>query len=267
MVEWRIRPDFGRRRKPFRGCLRTLHPNDGIIDAVYSPSTGFRQPLRYLLALMLAIAGSVAAQEPARLNELLAVCASCHGQDGVALGEEIPSLGGQNEAYLVQALKDFRDGKRPSAIMRGIARELREDDIRTLARHYAAKPYQRKAQSIDADRISRGSEVYQRLCQICHLDEGRNTTYAEYPLLAGQSLPYMRRQMQLILDRRRSVEITKQGMLALLSPAQIDDAIHFFASRQVLPDQVGSGVTGEGKPSRRRRFRSEPRVDPDSAAE
>jgi cytochrome c553 len=111
--------------------------------------------------------------------ELMQVCAGCHGADGVAASEEYPSLGGQNEAYLIQALKDFRDGKRPSAIMRGIARELREEDVRTLARHYAAKPYQRKPQSIDADRISRGSEVYQRLCQICHLDEGRNTTYAE----------------------------------------------------------------------------------------
>jgi cytochrome c553 len=85
--------------------------------------------------------------------ELMQVCAGCHGADGVAASEEYPSLGGQNEAYLIQALKDFRDGKRPSAIMRGIARELREEDVRTLARHYAAKPYQRKPQSIDADHL------------------------------------------------------------------------------------------------------------------
>lgn len=214
--------------------------------------------LRFLPAFLLVIACGAAAQEAGRLNELLSVCASCHGPDGVALGEEIPSLGGQNEAYLHGALTDFKEGKRPSAIMRGMTRDLDDADIRALARHFAAKPYVRKPQAVAGNTAARGREVYERLCQICHLDQGRATTYAEYPLLAGQSLPYMQKQMALILGQRRSVEVTKRGMLDLLSPQQIDDAMHFFASQQVSPDQVAGGLTTTEKRTRRRRFRTEP---------
>jgi cytochrome c553 len=145
-----------------------------------------------------------------------------------------------------------------AAIMRGMTRDLDDADIRALARHFAAKPYVRKPQAVAGNKVASGREVYERLCQICHLDQGRATTYAEYPLLAGQSLPYMQKQMALILGQRRSVEVTKRGMLDLLSPQQIDDAMHFFASQQVSPDQVAGGLTTTEKRTRRRRFRSEP---------
>lgn len=217
-----------------------------------------RTVLRCLLALPLATAVGAAAQSADRLNALLAVCAACHGRDGVALGEDIPSLGGQNEAYLQGTLTDFKEGKRPSATMRGITRDLDDRDIRALARHYASQPYVRKPQDVDPTRAAKGREVYQRLCQICHLDEGRATTYSEYPLLAGQSLAYMQKQMKLILDDRRSVEVVKRGMLDLLSRPQIDDAILFFAGQRVAPEQVASGVNASDKRTRRRRFRSEP---------
>lgn len=222
------------------------------------PLSPYRQLLRVLLAAALATAGAAAAQDSARLKELLAVCASCHGPDGVALGEDIPSLGGQNEAYLHGTLSDFKEGKRPSAIMRGMTRDLDDADIRALARHFAAKPYVRKPQDIAENRAASGREVYQRLCQICHLDEGRATTYAEYPLLAGQSLVYMQKQMKLILGQRRSVEVTKRSMLDLLTPQQIDDAMHFFASQRVTPEQVSGGLTTPDKRTRRRRFRNDP---------
>lgn len=217
-------------------------------------------------ALVLALLAALAALPPSRAVAAgpgIETCAACHGADGVALTEDIPSLGGQNEAYLYEALKDFASGKRPSAIMRGIVRELGDADMRALARHFASQPYVRKRQAIAAETTARGQEVYQRLCQICHLEEGRNTTYAEYPLLAGQSLPYMRKQMGLILDKRRSVEVSKQGMLELLTRPQIDDALQFFAGQQVSPDQVAGGLTTTAKRTRRTRFRTDPKPDPD----
>lgn len=213
---------------------------------------------RVLLAFALSTALGAAAQPANRVNELLAICAACHGQDGVALGEEIPSLGGQNEAYLHATLTDFKEGKRPSPTMRGMTRDLDDAEIRALARHFAAKPYVRKPQEIDASRAASGREVYLRLCQICHLDEGRSTTYTEYPLLAGQSLGYMQKQMKLILDNRRSVEVVKRGMLELVSRPQIDDAIQFFAGQRVSPEQVSGGLATPERRSRRRRFRADP---------
>jgi cytochrome c553 len=213
--------------------------------------------LRVIAALLMAACAVSHAQEAARREGLVAVCVPCHGAAGIAGSEEIPSLAGQNEAYLYESLKDFKEGNRPSPTMRGIARELADGELRELARHFAAQPYVRSIQPVDPGRATRGKEVYVRLCQICHLDEGRSTTYAEYPLLAGLSLPYMLKEMKLIQDKRRRVESIKQSMLELVSRQQIDDAVHFFASQRVTPEQVSNTATSPGKRTKRSRFRND----------
>ena len=217
--------------------------------------------LRFAAALLiLACAGSHAA-DAARQDGLVGVCISCHGAAGIAGSEEIPSLAGQNEAFLYETLKDFKEGNRPSAQMRGIARDLSDAELRELARHFSLQPYVRSIQPVEPERVTRGKEVYVRLCQLCHLEEGRSTTYADYPLLAGQSLPYMLKDIKLIVDKRRRVELIKHDMLDLASRQQIEDAIHFFASQRVAPDQVSNSVTSPGKRTKRNRFRTEVPAD------
>jgi cytochrome c553 len=217
--------------------------------------------LRFAAVLLLVACSGSHAQDAARQDGLVAVCVSCHGVAGIAGSEEIPSLAGQNEDYLYEALNNFKEGNRPSAQMRGIARELTNDEMRQMARHFAAQPYVRSIQPVDSERAARGKEVYIRLCQICHFDEGRSTTYTEYPLLAGQSLPYMLKEMKLIMDKRRQVELIKQGMLELASRPQIEDAIHFFAGQRVTPDQVSNNVTTPAKRTKRRHFRTDKPAD------
>lgn len=213
--------------------------------------------LRVAAALLIVASAGSHAQETVPREGLVGVCVSCHVTAGTAGAEEIPALAGQNEAFLYEALKDFKEGNRPSAQMRGIARELSDPELRYLARHFATQPYVRSAQPADPERAQRGKEVYLRLCQLCHLDEGRSTTYADYPLLAGQSLPYMLKEMKLIIEKRRRVEIIKHEMLELVSRQQIDDAIHFFAAQRVAPDQVSNSVTTPGKRTKRNRFRTD----------
>ena len=217
--------------------------------------------LRFAAALLLVACAGSYAQDAARQDGLVGVCVSCHGAAGIAGAEEIPSLAGQNEAFLYETLKDFKEGNRPSAQMRGIARDLSDAELRELARHFALQPYVRSVQPVEAERVTRGKEVYVRLCQLCHLEEGRSTTYADYPLLAGQSLPYMLKEIKLILDKRRRVELIKHDMLELASRQQIEDAIHFFASQRVAPDQVSNSVTSPGKRTKRNRFRTEVPAD------
>jgi cytochrome c553 len=219
--------------------------------------------VRFAAALLLIACQGGYAQETERGEGLLGVCVSCHGSAGVASAEEIPSLAGQNEAFLYETLKDFKEGNRPSAQMRGISRELSDAELRRLARHFSRQPYVRAVQPADPERVTRGKEIYLRLCQICHLDEGRSTTYADYPLLAGQSLPYMLKEIKLILDKRRRVELLKHEMLELVARPQIDDAVHFFAGQRVAPDQVSNSVTSPDKHTKRTRFRTDRPADAD----
>lgn len=70
-----------------------------------------------------------------------AVCAACHGANGVATIPIYPNLAGQNEPYLVSALKGYRDKQRNggmAAIMQMQAAALSDEDIDNLAAYYTS---------------------------------------------------------------------------------------------------------------------------------
>jgi len=69
-----------------------------------------------------------------------ALCASCHGTNGVATMPAYPNLAGQNEPYLVSALRSYRDKQRSggmSAIMQMQAAKLSDEDIDNIAAYFA----------------------------------------------------------------------------------------------------------------------------------
>ena len=71
-------------------------------------------------------------------KEKSALCAGCHGADGISLVDEIPNLAGQKEAYLVKVLGDYRSGTRKNPIMSSIAQGLSDEDIRDLAAFFSS---------------------------------------------------------------------------------------------------------------------------------
>jgi cytochrome c553 len=65
------------------------------------------------------------------------VCAACHGNDGVGILPEYPTLSGQHRDYLEQALHAYRKGTRKNAIMNGFAAQLKDEDIAQLAEYFS----------------------------------------------------------------------------------------------------------------------------------
>ena len=54
-----------------------------------------------------------------------------------------PKLNGQNEAYLIEAMKAYREGRRKGTNAMQMAvrsRTLSDEDIEALAKYYAAQP-------------------------------------------------------------------------------------------------------------------------------
>ncbi|MEN8719791.1 MAG: cytochrome c [Oceanococcaceae bacterium] len=88
-----------------------------------------------LAATLLPLA--VAAGDPIAGKEKSATCAACHGADGVSSAPTFPTLAGQHETYLVQSLKQYRDGSRKNAVMAPMAANLSDEDIADLAAFYA----------------------------------------------------------------------------------------------------------------------------------
>jgi cytochrome c553 len=64
-------------------------------------------------------------------------CAGCHGANGEGK-EKNPALAGLAEDKFVQALKDYKSGKRSNPIMKTFAGPLKDQDMANLAAYYAS---------------------------------------------------------------------------------------------------------------------------------
>jgi cytochrome c553 len=85
--------------------------------------------------LAVALAGAANADAG---RDVAATCAACHGTDGHSRGA-VPSLAGRDRTELVRAMRDFRDGRRPSTIMQQIAKGYTEAEIEAAAAYFAAQ--------------------------------------------------------------------------------------------------------------------------------
>jgi cytochrome c553 len=68
-------------------------------------------------------------------------CTGCHGIPGyknVYPTFHVPKLGGQNEAYLVAALKAYRAGERDHSTMTLQSEALSDEDIADIAAYFAS---------------------------------------------------------------------------------------------------------------------------------
>ena len=79
--------------------------------------------------------------DPTKGREKTQLCEGCHGIEGwrTAFPEvyHVPKLGGQHEAYIISALKQYRSGDRSHPSMRAIAGSLTDEDMANLAAYYA----------------------------------------------------------------------------------------------------------------------------------
>ena len=76
--------------------------------------------------------------DPNLARNLAAACANCHGTNGVSQ-QGMPNLAGQQRAYLVQQMQDFRTGKRPATIMHQLAKGYTDEQIEALAAYFSAQ--------------------------------------------------------------------------------------------------------------------------------
>jgi cytochrome c553 len=92
-----------------------------------------------IITSLLFLSSSVMAGDAAAGKAKSAICASCHGVDGVSLSPLWPNLKGQKEQYLVKQMKAFRDGTRQDPMMAPMVAALSDDDIANLAAYYSAQ--------------------------------------------------------------------------------------------------------------------------------
>jgi cytochrome c553 len=166
----------------------------------------------------------------AALQDKIAQCAACHGEDGQSKDPKIPHIGGQPKLFVMYQLFFYREGRRKSEEMNIIAKDLSDADLHAVS-DYVAKlpPAPSVGGPIDEARYRRGAETAsKRLCATCHNEDysGRE----QMPRLAGQHEPYLLKSLR---DYKGGVRIGTQAAMAEavrgLDDAQLADLAYFHS--------------------------------------
>ncbi len=92
-----------------------------------------------LLVILSCLVTSVFAEgDPAAGKVKSAVCAACHGAEGISPNDLWPNLAGQKFSYLVKQIKAFRDGTRSDPMISPMATPLSNEDINNLATYFSS---------------------------------------------------------------------------------------------------------------------------------
>ena len=188
-----------------------------------------RCALPVALSLALALAGALA-HASAGAQEALAACLACHGSDGQSRNAGVPSLGGQQRAYLVTQLYLFREGLRTGAPMATLLHDWNDEALQAAAARLAALPPPAPpAAPLDAARLARGRAlVQQHHCAQCH--GPHFSGHDGVPRIGAQREDYLARTLRDFKGNvRAGYDGTMAEVLQPVSPADIDDLAYLLA--------------------------------------
>lgn len=93
---------------------------------------------KFLLVSLLFFPLTINAEGVSKATMLSVTCSGCHGFDGKSQGA-IPSIAGKPADYLLNAMKEFREDKRPSTVMNRHAKGYSDEELKLIADYFASK--------------------------------------------------------------------------------------------------------------------------------
>jgi cytochrome c553 len=194
-----------------------------------------------LLLVTIAVVGSAqAGGDPAAGKSKSAVCAACHGADGNSTNPEWPKLAGQNEGYLYKQLRDFKDGDRVNATMRGMVATLSDQDMQDLAAYFASQ--EKAPNEGNVELVARGANIYRGgitaagvpACIGCHSPSGHGNPAANYPSLTAQHQTYTINQLMQFKHQERSNDPGEmmRNVASKMSQDQMELVAEYLASME-----------------------------------
>lgn len=163
-------------------------------------------------------------------------CIECHGVDGQGQGHsngpegKFARLAGQDVAYFLKQIRDFRTGARKHDQMAIMARSITDEDAADIASYFASLPSM-KGDARDVSAIGRA--LYEQgdaargvvSCASCHGVGGQGSRdQALAPRIAGQEWRYLDKQLRdwRSGDRRNSVGQVMNAVTRALTDAEIE---------------------------------------------
>jgi cytochrome c553 len=176
-----------------------------------------------ILTIVLAagVVSTAAAQEEPSFVQL---CGACHPAGRPAPSPAFPSLSGQHAEYLLKQLRDYKSGRRATAIMTGPLASVPASALAALATYFGRQSPPVARAPIDAALAERGEAIYTggipaahvANCAGCH--EANGAGHAKFPRLAGLSADYVEQQLadfragRRANDRARVMRVVTAGL-------------------------------------------------------
>ena len=162
------------------------------------------------------------------------VCQACHGANGNSANPEWPSLAGLGADYIVEQLKNFKDGKRTNPVMMPNVANLSPADMADLGAYFdsltntglEADPSYWQA----GEKLYRGGDSARGIpaCMACHGPTGRGNEPAKFPALRGQQSVYVAKQLNDYASGARSTG--PNGIMQTIAKRLSADDIRNLAS-------------------------------------
>lgn len=159
----------------------------------------------------------------------VALCEGCHGPGGNSAIAGTPSIAAQPKVFLENQLVYLREGLRNAPVMQPIVKDMKDEDITALAKHFASQKARPVPGKSEKPLIDRGAELAGKMhCGQCHLPayEGRE----QMPRLAGQREEYLVHAMIGYRDGTRTgADTTMSEVLYGVSDKDIAALAHYLS--------------------------------------
>lgn len=232
----------------------TAQPIQYLVDAMHAYRDGRRlhAALQDMTAGMseadiLNIAGYYSSQPPLQQTEnsksqaaaymegasVAALCEECHGAKGVSTTEGVPSLAGQQPAYLIVSTQDYKSGNRGHKDKAAMLTDLGQVDIEKMAMYFAAQSSPVREAAPFGDPVA--GKAASAGCGKCHGARGISRDPLT-PSLAGQEPVYLVNAIKAYRDHERVDEADM--------PDRTDEEIENIAAYYSI-QQAEASIEGE----------------------
>ena len=133
-----------------------------------------------------------------------AVCAACHGVQGISSISVNPNLAGQVPGYIASQLAAFKSGERDNAIMVSQVVNLSDEDMADLDAYYASLVPNVEVKLTEEDKVlaEEGANIYRggfaergiSACMSCHGPSGHGIP-KNYPRVSAQHKEYLEQSL------------------------------------------------------------------------
>lgn len=176
--------------------------------------------------------------ESGAIPELVAICAGCHGEKGLAISHpSSPIIAGIPAQHFEEALYSYQDGARQCEIepaMCAAVSNLQEEQIVELADYFSAIPRVDSTELYDNALAEIGEVIHNDRCARCHTHpEDEDAAESLGIPLNGQRSAYLRYALEGYLNGRRTTLAPRMAeAMDGFDDKDIESLLHYYASHR-----------------------------------